>query len=83
MEFPRIFVGVFPCGISYADRTVELDGDYKRLAFLPYNTLELEFSKGCPADVKEWITLDAARIQSMRGQQYPISQTGQTVLLGR
>ena len=27
---PRLFIGMFPAGISYADRHVEKDGDYKR-----------------------------------------------------
>jgi hypothetical protein len=39
----RLFIGVFPCGISYADRHHEEHGDYKTLAFLPYNSLVLEF----------------------------------------
>jgi hypothetical protein len=35
VEDDRLFIGVFPCGISYADRKVEEHGDYKRsLSFL-------------------------------------------------
>lgn len=38
---PELFIGVFPGGISYCDRSREVDGDYKRVAFLPYDTLAL------------------------------------------
>jgi hypothetical protein len=78
----RIFVGVFPGGISYADREREEYGDYKRLAFLPFESLALEWSAGCSPDVKEWIAESAKYYQSRRGQQFQISQSGQTVLLG-
>jgi hypothetical protein len=44
----RIFIGVFPCGLSYADRQVERDGDYARLAFLGFSDLKLDFDKQCP-----------------------------------
>jgi hypothetical protein len=37
-----LFIGLFPTGFSYADRTREEQGDYKRIAFLPYDTLELK-----------------------------------------
>lgn len=40
----RLFGGHFPCGIVYADRWIEEGGDYKRIAFLPYDTLKLEIS---------------------------------------
>jgi CO dehydrogenase/acetyl-CoA synthase beta subunit len=78
----RIFVGVFPAGIVYADRFVEIHGDFKRLAFLPYNTLKLAIEKACPRELRVQIEASAANIQAMRGQQYQISTTGQTVLLG-
>lgn len=79
----RVFSGVFPTGISYADRTVEVGGDYKRLAFLPFSTLILEWSaKRVPADVRAYIVDDAARIQARRGQDYQVSSAGQTVRLG-
>src|SRR3546814_11285018 len=32
----RIFSGIYPAGIVYADRTRQKGGDYARLAFLPY-----------------------------------------------
>lgn len=41
----RLFSGVYPCGIVYADRYREKGGDYARLAFLPYDTLQLSMPK--------------------------------------
>ena len=81
-KLPRLFIGVFPCGISYADRHHEEHGDYKSLAFLPYGSLILEFRKGCPAELRAEITADAAAIQARKGEQYQVSTCGQTVLLG-
>src|SRR5947209_19655859 len=56
----RIFVGLFPTGIVYADRKVERHGDYKRLGFLPYSTLALEIEKDCPPALAREIRADAA-----------------------
>jgi hypothetical protein len=62
---PRLFIGVFPCGISYADRHHEEYGDYKALAFLPYESLTLEFRKWfrqldlAPFDGLNWPHLEA------------------------
>jgi hypothetical protein len=76
-----LFIGTFPAGISYADRAVEEHGDYKAVAFLSYETLELEVrAKRSPllALVRE----HAKTIQARRGEQYQVSASGQTVLLG-
>ena len=35
----RVFTGIFPAGISYADRSREVNGDYVRLAFLSYEAV--------------------------------------------
>ena len=78
----RIFVGKFPCGLGFADRMTERDGDYARLAFLSYATLELEFDAKCPEGMKAWITEFAAKIQARKGEQYQISSSGQTITLG-
>lgn len=78
----RIFAGVFPCGISYADKEREKDGDFARLAFLYFASLELRFEKDCPASLRPEIEADAATIQARRGEHYQTSTTGQTVLLG-
>lgn len=78
----RLFAGVFPCGIGYADRAVEENGDFKHLAFLSFRTLKLELRAGCQAEFCALIKKDAAVIQSRRGEQYQVSTSGQTVLLG-
>jgi hypothetical protein len=77
-----LFIGLYPCGISYADRTKEQHGDYKKLAFLPYSSLVLEVEKDCPKDVLKQIESHADTIIARRGQQFQISACGQTVLLG-
>ncbi len=82
-EENRLFIGVFPCGIVYCDRAVEVNNDYKRLGFLSYSTLELELKPGCPPDLRERIEEDARQMQNRRGQQFPISSTGQYVILGQ
>ena len=77
----RIFIGIFPTGISYADRKREKHGDWARLARLRFDNLELEFEKDCPEKFKEFIRQDAAKIQAKAGEQYNISTT-QTITLG-
>lgn len=78
----RLFIGVFPCGISYADRGAESAGDFKRLAFLPFSTLELRFEKDCLDGFKSLIVADAALLQARRGEEYQTTECGQTVRLG-
>lgn len=51
----RVFSGMYPCGIVYADRFVEEHGDYKRLAFLPYNGMVLQIEKDCPPELEKYI----------------------------
>jgi hypothetical protein len=82
MKSDRIFAGVYSTGISYADRSKEEQGDYKRLAFLPLSTLRLQIEPSCPSDLAEQIEADAASIIARKGQSYPISSTGQTLMLG-
>lgn len=78
----RLFVGVMPTGIVYADRSREVDGDYARCAFLPFDTLFLAVAPKCPKDMVGLIEADAATIIARRGEQFPISSSNQTVLLG-
>lgn len=78
----RLFSGIYPCGIVYADRLNEKCGDYKRLAFLPYDTLDLDIEGDCPVEMKRIIMSDAERIQAQKGQKFRISFSGQTVTLG-
>jgi hypothetical protein len=79
----RLFSGVYPTGIAYADRAREVDGDYARVAFLPFSTLRLQWSPGNhPAELREQIERDSARIIAQRGQPFEVSSSGQTVILG-
>lgn len=79
----RLFSGVYPSGIVYADRERERHGDYLRLAFLSFKTLKLEFEKvSMPAELRAAIERDAHKIQMRRGKSYQVSSTGQTVKLG-
>lgn len=80
-----LFVGIFPGGTVYADRTREEHGDYARLAFLPHRTLALEWDKNASrvsADVRQRIADHAASIQNRRGESFRVSTAGQTVKLG-
>lgn len=82
MNHDRIFAGIFPGGISYADRKREVNGDYKRLAFLPYDTLELEIAKDCPKALAAEIRQDAAQYKA--GDELSLSSSQNlTVVLGR
>lgn len=78
----RIFAGVFSTGIGYADRAREKHGDWARLAFLSFSTLELVIEKDCPAALRADIEANAAKIQARRGEQYQVSTCGQTITLG-
>lgn len=82
MNGDRLFVGVFPTGISYADRGREKHGDYARCAFLPFGTLELEMEPDCPRELRAEITRHAKRIQARRGEKFETSASGQYVILG-
>jgi hypothetical protein len=79
----RLFCGKYPCGLVYADRGREEHGDYLRLAFLSYETLELRWSEvSMPEELRQRITESAAEVQARRGEHYQITTSGQTVLLG-
>lgn len=78
----RLFVGVYPTGIVYADRSREVNGDYARCAFLPFVSLELEVSAQCPPELLGEIRAEAQTIIDRRGQQFEISASGQTIRLG-
>lgn len=82
MSAHRLFIGFHSGGLVYADRTREENGDYKRLAFLPWHSLALQFAHDCPADLRQRIEADARHYQVRRGQQQRISECGQTVMLG-
>lgn len=78
----RVFAGFFPAGISYADPQREAGGDYVRLAFFTFSTLELEIDPGCPRELQPMIVAHAEKVRNRRGQLYGISSSGQVVMLG-
>lgn len=75
-----LFIGIYPTGIVYADKRIEKNGDYKKIAFLPYDTLELEVY--CSSDLIQRIQDDAQGMIKRKGERYPISTSGQCVILG-
>lgn len=78
----RVFCGVFPTGLVWADRWHEVDGDYKRLAYLNFSTLVLEFEKDCPEELMAAIRESAEAMQKRKGERFEVSACGQTVILG-
>lgn len=76
-----LFSGVYPTGIMYADRCREVHGDYKRVAFLFFDTLEFRIDDP-DSPLLALAKKDAARIIARRGEQYRTSGSGQTVTLG-
>lgn len=79
----RLFIGVYPAGLVYADRFREAGGDYARLAFLPYDTLDLQVSPDCPDELRQAVSAHADRMRARRGQAFQVSTCGQTVILGK
>lgn len=77
----RLFIGVYPAGLSYADRSIEVDGDYKRVAFLPYDTLQLEI-RDHRSPLLPLVKEDAKQMERRKGEPFEISACGQTVTLG-
>ena len=71
----RLFIGIYPCTIVFADRFHEDErtNDYKRLASLPYRELVVQFEPDCPADLRAEIEDHAAGIIARRGQRFQIA----------
>lgn len=78
----RIFCGVFPTGWVWADRCVLQHGDYKRLAYLSFAELESIIEPSCPRELLPLLVKDINELKAMRGQEYQVSTSGQTVTLG-
>ncbi|MFL6284500.1 MAG: hypothetical protein ACJ74Q_15250 [Pyrinomonadaceae bacterium] len=78
----NIFIGIHAAGVVYADRQQEVAGDYKRLAFLCYETLELKVEDDCPEHLARDIVESAAGFQMRRGLPFEISGCGASVILG-
>lgn len=77
-----LFIGVFSTGISYADRTQEEYGDYKKIAFLRFDDLILELKNQCPQYLWSDLIKHANNVISRKGEEYQISTSGQTITLG-
>lgn len=71
-----LFVGVYPAGIVYADKSVEKAGDYKRVAFLPYKTLVLEVDDR-KSPLLKLAQSHAAGIAARRGELFVLSTSGE------
>jgi hypothetical protein len=82
-EADPLFIGLFRAGVSYANRNVEENGDYKRLAFLPYDTLALEVQKDCPLELRHRIFEDPKTILARLASRFVSPPVGQTVMLGK
>lgn len=78
----RLFIGIFPAGISYADKEREEHGEWLRLAFFDFATLQLQVGSKCSEEFEKIIRRDAAQIMRKAGEQYETSGCGQTVTLG-
>lgn len=77
----RLFIGMFPAALVYADRGIEEHGDYRRLASLSYDTLELSINDPRSALIPLVIE-HARRYQARRGERISIAGN-MTALLGR
>jgi len=89
----HLFIGNYPGGMVYADRRHERHGDYKRVAFLPWDTLDLRIDAP-RSDLLPEVRAHAATYQARRGELHALSTTadrdasgrltgcGQTVRLG-
>lgn len=78
----EIFAGIYSTGLVYADKSYEVDGDFARLGFLSFATLELDINERATPEQQKQIRYHAARLRTRRGEQYQISQSGQTITLG-
>jgi hypothetical protein len=77
----NLFIGVFPEGLVYADKSREEHGDYKHVAFLSYATLRFHV-RDEKSPLLKAAREHAASVQDRAGQEYEISAAGQTVTLG-
>jgi hypothetical protein len=75
MMSDRIFVGVYPEGLVYADRAREVAGDYARLAFQPYDTLEPDYARDIPSDVRPSLERLIRGVQARRGERFSRSES--------
>jgi N12 class adenine-specific DNA methylase len=78
----RLFIGGVATGLSYCDRAQEEHGDYKKVANLFYDTLELKIYDHLSPLLPE-IEAHAKKMQAMRGEWYPTAGSDSSgVILG-
>lgn len=77
-----VFCGIVPTGFIYCDKENLVDGDYKRLAYQSFETLEVKLESDCPAHFRYLVNLIAETNSARKGEEYTISESGQTVKLG-
>lgn len=76
----RVFVCVMPTCLSYSDRCIQENGDYRTLGRLFFDTLDLWTTENCSNEIRTWIRKDANRYKV--GQVFETSACGQTIVLG-
>jgi hypothetical protein len=69
----KLFIGMYPTGVAYADRSREIAGDYVRLAFMLYSNLKVVTNRDCPPDLRESIL---ESVKSFKDRQ------GESILIG-
>jgi hypothetical protein len=77
-----LFAGVYPTGVYYSDRRLDVNGDFKRLAAIRFRDLSYYFNDGVSENMRRIIQADIDRIIAMKGQEYSIDACGHTVTLG-
>lgn len=78
----RLFIGIYPTGIVYADREVEVNGDYRVIGRLPYDTLVLQLDYACPGELIDIVRREARKMYARAGEEFEYTTSRQTVLLG-
>lgn len=79
----RLFIGYFPEGVVYADTHVVRNNDYRRIAFLSYRTLRMEWDVlKVPRELLFDIERHAASLRAHSGEELEITSSGQKVRLG-
>lgn len=69
----RLFCCCMPTGWVWSDREVEEHGDYRRLAYMNYGTLELDLEPRVPKELERRIMADAFELSQRRGERYAIA----------
>ena len=70
----NLFIGVHSTGLAYCDKSITVDGDYAKVAFLPFDTLVLkEYRKR--SSVLPDVRKHAESMVARRGQLLAISAT--------